>query len=126
MTRSIPIVRPPDDVLDDLCRRYGIKELALFGSIVRGDFHADSDIDVLVEFQPGIRNGLFAFVRLQRELESILGREVDLVPKDGLKPYAKDHLERRCHRIYPIPRSSDIHDATVSRTSSVSEKLTDL
>ena len=92
MTRSIPIVRPPDDVLDDLCRRYGIKELALFGSIVRGDFHADSDIDVLVEYQPGVRNGLFAFVRLQRELESILGRKIDLVPKDGLKPLIRDHV----------------------------------
>lgn len=92
MTKRLPIELPSDAVLDDLCRRYGIKELALFGSATREDFCSDSDLDILVEFQPGVRNGLFAFVRLQQELETIFGRKVDLVPKDGLKPVIRDHV----------------------------------
>ncbi len=102
MTGSTPIKLPSHDVLDELCRRYGIKELALFGSVTREDFRSDSDIDILVEFQPGVRNGLFAFVRLQQELEAMLGRPVDLVPKDGLKPVIRDHVIHSSRTIYAI------------------------
>jgi len=102
VTHSIPINLPPAEVLDELSRRYGIKELALFGSVMRDDFRSDSDVDVLVEFQPGVRNGLFAFVRLQRELEEILGQPVDLVPKDGLKPIIRDHVINSSQVIYAI------------------------
>ena len=98
--QSLSIDLPPADVLDSLCRRYGIKELAVFGSVVRGESRSDSDIDVLVEFQPGVRNGLFAFVRLQQELEAILGRNVDLVPKDGLKPIIREHVISTSRVIY--------------------------
>lgn len=69
-----------------LCRRFHVKELSLFGSALREDFAPSSDIDLLVEFEPGAEVGLMAFLRLQRELVATFGRPIDLVPKDGLRP----------------------------------------
>jgi predicted nucleotidyltransferase len=69
----------PNDKIADFCRRYHIRRLALFGSVLRDDFGADSDVDVLVEFEPGHIPGL-ALIRMQDELSALLGgREVDLV-----------------------------------------------
>ena len=62
----------------------GVQSLALFGSVARGTASAKSDIDLLVGLDRPV--GLFAFVRLQQRLSEILGRPVDLVPRDGLKP----------------------------------------
>jgi predicted nucleotidyltransferase len=76
----------PMEAISALCRRYQVRELALFGSSLRQDFDAESDIDLLVEFEPEAQVGFMALSRLQRELESIFQRPVDLVPKGGLKP----------------------------------------
>jgi len=65
-------------------REYHVRSLAIFGSVVRGEARPESDIDILVEFEPGARVGLFSFARLQEFLEEILGRRVDLVMPDGL------------------------------------------
>jgi len=72
--------------LADFCRRRHIKELAVFGSALRDDFGPASDIDVLVEFEPEARIGFLALARAARELSSLFGRRVDLIPKNGLKP----------------------------------------
>lgn len=61
-------------------------ELSLFGSRVRGDFTDKSDFDILVQFQPDSGISLFEFSRMQIDLEDVLGKKVDLVPKEGLKP----------------------------------------
>jgi len=61
----------------------GVRSLDLFGSIARGDSGADSDVDLLVEFDRPV--GLFQFFRVQRRLEAIVGRPVDLVMKDAIK-----------------------------------------
>lgn len=74
----------------EFCRRNGIARLDLFGSVLRDDFGPDSDIDVLVAFHPGVRVGFIALSRMQRELSDLLGRQVDLVPRDGLKPRIRD------------------------------------
>lgn len=71
--------------LADICRRYWVKELSAFGSVLRADFRADSDVDLLVEFEPGASIGFLALAGLQEELAVLLGRKVDLVPKPGLK-----------------------------------------
>jgi predicted nucleotidyltransferase len=63
-----------------------VRELSLFGSALRDDFRPDSDLDLLVEFEPGARVGFLLLGKMERELEGLLGREVDLVPKGGLKP----------------------------------------
>jgi len=73
--------------LADFCRRYHIHKLAFFGSILRDDFNADSDIDVLVEFEPAYRVGLIKMAGLEIELSRLLGRKVDLRTAADLSRY---------------------------------------
>jgi predicted nucleotidyltransferase len=68
----------------------GVRSLAVFGSVVRGEARADSDIDMLVEFERPV--GLFALARLQRELTAWLGRPVDLVEPDALRRQLRDGI----------------------------------
>jgi predicted nucleotidyltransferase len=75
------------------CRRHGIVELALFGSVLRDDFRPDSDVDVLVSFAPDARPTLFDLVDMQDELRSLFGREVDLLTRRGVE--ASRNPERR-------------------------------
>lgn len=70
--------------LPELRERYGVRELRLFGSCLRGEHHKRSDLDVLVEFDRV--PSLFEFIRLERHLSELLGRKVDLVMKSALKP----------------------------------------
>ncbi len=67
----------------DFCRRHHIRKLAFFGSALRDDFGPDSDVDVLVEFEPGETPGL-AFISIQEELSVLIGRPVDLLTFKGL------------------------------------------
>ncbi len=69
----------------ELCRRYRVKELSLFGSAVRGEMGPDSDIDLLVEFQPEANVSLLRHFAAERELSALLGRRVDLVSKRALR-----------------------------------------
>jgi uncharacterized protein len=78
--------------LADLCRCYGVTELSLFGSAVRGEMRPGSDIDVMVEFDPGVRIGLFRFESLSEDLESLVGLKVDLVTKRGIKSWIRPHV----------------------------------
>ncbi|GLX02856.1 nucleotidyltransferase family protein [Microtetraspora sp. NBRC 16547] len=81
MTREeLEVLRP---AIADLCARYGISELSVFGSTVRGESTTSSDVDLLYVRGPRAVRGL-AFFGLQEELEALLGCSVDLVPKDGL------------------------------------------
>jgi predicted nucleotidyltransferase len=77
--------------LADFCRRNHIRRLALFGSVLREDFRPDSDVDVLVEFEPGHLPGL-RFFGLERELSEILGHKVDLNTPGFLSPYFRDRV----------------------------------
>ena len=63
----------PRDSIDDFCRRYRIRKPALFGSVLRNDFTANSDVDVLVEFEPGHVPGLMTLAGVEEELSEILG-----------------------------------------------------
>ena len=74
------------------CQKHGIQELSLFGSVLREDFRGDSDVDVLVQFDPDARPGLLEYCRILEELEALIGRKVDLVTPDGLSPYLKDRI----------------------------------
>ena len=67
-----------------IANRYGITNVRVFGSVVRGEDRKDSDIDLLVDVPPGM--GLFGLARCARDLEALLGTHVDLVPADSLKP----------------------------------------
>jgi uncharacterized protein len=92
---------PIDGVsLAEVCRRYGVKELALFGSSVRGEIRPESDIDIMVEFAPGVRVGLIRFESLVEELAALAGRRVDVVTKRGLKPWVRPEVLRDAQVIY--------------------------
>ena len=75
----------PKDELEAFCRRNRIRRLALFGSVLRDDFTPESDIDVLVEFEPDAKVG-WSFFAMQDELGKLLGREVDLNTAGFLSP----------------------------------------
>ena len=86
--------------LAEVCRRYSVKELSLFGSAVRGEMRPDSDIDLMVEFEPEARIGVVKFESLVEELESLAGRRVDLVTKRGLKPWVRPRVLGDARVIY--------------------------
>ena len=81
----------PKDRIAELCRHHGIRRLALFGSILRDDFRPESDVDVLVEFEPGAKVGL-RFFAIERELSDILGRKVDLNTPGFLGKYFREEV----------------------------------
>ena len=89
----------PLERIESFCRANRIRRLALFGSILRDDFRPESDIDVLVEFQPGIRVGL-AFFRMQSELSAILGHRVDLNTPGSLSKYFRDEVLDEAEALY--------------------------
>jgi predicted nucleotidyltransferase len=82
------------DKIDDFCRRWQITELALFGSILRDDFKPDSDIDVLVTFTPDAKWSLLDHIRMEQELKSLFGKEIDLVSKRAIQQ-SKNWIRRR-------------------------------
>ena len=68
-----------------LCQRWNITELALFGSVLSDQFHADSDIDILIRFAPNARQGLLTLAKIKHELEAHIGREVDIALKESIE-----------------------------------------
>ena len=85
--------------IEAFCRANGIRRLALFGSILRDDFRPDSDVDVLVEFQPGVHVGL-AFIRMQDELSAILGHKVDLNTPGSISKYFREEVLHQAEALY--------------------------
>ena len=94
----------PERLLDrqriaDFCRRHRIRRLALFGSVLRDYFGPNSDVDVLVEFEPGATPGL-AFFGMQDELAAIVGRRVDLCTPGCPRPAYRDELLASAENVY--------------------------
>lgn len=84
----------------EICRRYEIRELSLFGSQARGDFSAKSDFDFLVEFQPDAKVDYFKYFEIQEELEKIVHKKVDLVPKKDLKLFIRQQILLEAEVVY--------------------------
>ncbi len=83
----------------DFCRRRHIRRLAFFGSALRDDFRPDSDVDVLVEFEPEHVPGL-AFFAMEAELSEILGRKVDLNTPQFISPLFRRQVEAEAEALY--------------------------
>ena len=84
--------------LAEICRRYGVRELSVFGSAARGEDRPNSDIDLLVEFSK--RKSLLALVALERQLSTTLGKKVDLLTEAAISPYLRDRIKRDSRVIY--------------------------
>jgi len=89
----------PKDKIAEFCRRNRIHRLAFFGSVLRDDFKPESDVDVLVEFEPGTRVGL-RFFGMERELSEILGHKVDLNTPGFLSKYFRDEIIAEAEVLY--------------------------
>jgi predicted nucleotidyltransferase len=89
-----PKIHLPEAEIQSFCRRWQIVELSLFGSVLREDFRPESDVDVLVTFAPEARRSLFDMVRMQNELEAILGRKVDLVERKAVEE-SENYIRRK-------------------------------
>ncbi|MFL5276921.1 MAG: nucleotidyltransferase family protein [Myxococcales bacterium] len=96
MSAKVPMDR---ERLADFCRRHHIRRLALFGSVLRDDFGPHSDIDILVEFEPGQVPG-FRMVDLEDELSALVGRKVDLHTPASLSKYFRDRVVREAQDQY--------------------------
>ena len=84
------------------CRRNRIRRLAFFGSVLREDFRPESDVDVLVEFEPGHRIGLIGMAGLEIELSQIIGRTVDLRTPQDLSRYFRDRVVASAEVLYAV------------------------
>jgi len=82
----------PKDRITEFCVRNRVRRLSLFGSVLREDFGPDSDVDILVEFEPGARIGLIRLSGLEIELGKIVGRKVDLNTPGFLSKYYRDQI----------------------------------
>lgn len=89
----------PKEALADFCRRNRIRRLAFFGSVLREDFTPESDVDVLVEFEPGARVGL-RFFGIERELSEILKHKVDLNTLGFLSKYFREDVIAQAEVLY--------------------------
>ena len=92
-------IEVPREQIQAFCRRWKIREFALFGSVLRDDFHPDSDVDALVTFEPDADHSWSEWLSMEDELKAIFGREVDLVEKELIEnPFIRRHVLNR-HRI---------------------------
>lgn len=94
-----PRIPVDEEELAEFCRRNRIRRLALFGSVLRDDFRPESDVDVLVEFEPGASPGL-EFFAMQDELSTMLGRRVDLNTPGFLSPHFRDRVVSGAEDLY--------------------------
>jgi uncharacterized protein len=90
----------PFDVnqLIKICRSAGVLQIGIFGSMARGDWNAESDIDVLIKLPESV--GLLKFIQLKTQLSDALGRNVDLVTEGGISPYLYEAIMREMIFIY--------------------------
>ncbi len=92
-------IEVPREEIEAFCRRNRIRKLAFFGSVLRDDFTPESDVDVLVEFEPGARVGL-RFFALEQELSELLGHKVDLNTPGFLSKYFRDQVLAEAVALY--------------------------
>lgn len=100
--RSITATRlkVEEAAIADLCERHRIRRLALFGSYLKGEQRPDSDVDLLVEFEPGTPVGMFALVGIEMEFSDLFGRKVDLRTAPELSRYFRDDVVRTAEVLY--------------------------
>ncbi len=100
MTETRARIDIPRDQIAELCRYHRIRWLAFFGSVLRDDFRAESDVDVLVEFEPDKRYTYFTLAQIEEDLSSLLGRKADLHMPQSLHPFIRDKVLGQAEAVY--------------------------
>lgn len=90
----------PFEKIKEICERYHVYRMTFFGSVLRGDFNEDSDIDILIDFDSKAEIGYIMFYTLQQELSDLLGYPVDLIPRSGLRPIIWERIKDKSQVIY--------------------------
>lgn len=90
----------PEAALAEFCRQHDVVRLALFGSILRDDFRAGSDVDVLVEFRAGVLVGYLRLAEVEAALSELLGQRVDLNVSESLSPCFRDEVMQEARTLY--------------------------
>lgn len=101
---KLPLLTRPDVQLrfGEICKKYQIAHLSLFGSALRDDFSAESDIDFLVEFKPNNTIGLIQLAKLELELTDLLQRKVDVRTAADLSRYFRNEVREAAHELYSV------------------------
>ena len=108
---KIKNIKVPVDDLSSLCQRWHIHKLSLFGSVLRDDFAADSDVDVLVEFEQGFTPGFFRLYQIQEELSALFDcRTIDLVTLKSLNHRIRDRVLATAEVCYLAERGTFVPD----------------
>jgi hypothetical protein len=89
-----PHIDIPRKKIVEFCNKWKVREFSVFGSVLRGDFRPDSDIDVIVDFEPDAKRSLFDIVSMTDELKEIFGREVDLMTKRSVEQ-SRNYIRRK-------------------------------
>jgi hypothetical protein len=100
MTLESGIVIPAEKIAE-ICRKYCIREMSVFGSAARGNMGQESDVDILVDFFPGVVHG-WDYFGIEAELSETFGRSVDVATKKWLRPGVRDRILPEAHVIYAI------------------------
>jgi len=98
--RAGPAVAVSREALEQFCRRHHIRRLSVFGSALREDFGPTSDVDILVEFEPGVTVTFFHLSRIEADLSDLLGRRADVHLPRSLSPYLRDRVLRQARDLY--------------------------
>ena len=98
-----PRLHIPRDKVAAFCRKHRIRRFSLFGSVLRDDFGPDSDVDVVAEFTPDARFGLFELVDMQDELSAIVGRKADIHEFRSLRPWMQEEVAASMELFYEAP-----------------------
>ncbi len=102
MNRLRQNIQVPEAEIKAFCRQHHVRRLAFFGSVLSDQFRSDSDVDILIEFDPGHIPGLIGFLSMEMELAKLLGRKVDLNTPQSISPYFRDRVTREANVAYPI------------------------
>jgi len=101
MSMKFPCLDIDDSLIHSLARKYNVKELSFFGSVLREDFNESSDVDILIQFEEDADYSIFDLFEIKEEFENALGRDVDLVEKKGLRnPYRRENILKTAKVIY--------------------------
>jgi predicted nucleotidyltransferase len=90
----------PQEGIAEFCRQRHIRWLGLFGSVLRDDFRPESDVDVLIEFEPEQRYTYFTLAQIEDDLSTLLGRKVDLHVPKSLHPFLRDKVLGQAEALY--------------------------
>ena len=98
-----PRIQVPQEEVAAFCKRNRIRRLSFFGSVLRDDFRPESDVDVLVDFEGGVRVGYITLMRMQRELGAILGRKTEIYRPSGFREWLREEVVGSAELQYESP-----------------------